>query len=93
MKLTFVIIASFSELLPCRKLPLLVLSCTTPGNILGGGGIPSIQDVPFACDGDMIIDDDLTGLLCSRPVRWRSRLLTSALEYDADIRVAREGHV
>lgn len=63
MALTFVASASFSELLPCRKLPLLVLSCTTPGKILGGGGIPSIQEAAFACDGDMIMDADLAGLL------------------------------
>lgn len=59
----FVAFTSFSELLPCRKLPRLVLSCTTPGNILGGGGVPSIQAVPFACGGDMTNDDDLAGLL------------------------------
>lgn len=63
VKLTFVASASFSEILVCRKLPLLVRSCTTPGNILGGGGVPSIQDVPFTCNGDVIIDDDLAGLL------------------------------
>ena len=66
---TCAVFASFSELLPCRKLLLLVLSCTTPGNILGGGGVPSIQDVPFTGDGDVIIDDDLASLLRSRPVR------------------------
>ena len=67
--LRFITVVSFSELLPCRRLPLLVLSCTTPGNILGGGETPSIQVVPCACDGEMIIDDDLAGSLCSRPVR------------------------
>lgn len=59
----FAAFASFSELLPCRILPLRALSCTTPGKILGGGGVPSIQAVFFACAGDMIIDDDRAGLL------------------------------